>query len=57
MKGDNVVATPPTGLTPRCLHGRMFESMCEFHGHKTDMVKCCECGAFVVIHLQHAEVS
>jgi len=32
---------------PQCLHNRLLESVLDQDGRKTDMMKCCECGALV----------
>ena len=57
MNVDKVVATLPTCPTSNCLHSRILENICDSHGNKTDTLKCYECGAVVVIHTQHSEIS
>jgi len=57
MKVDHVVATLPTVPASHCLHSRMLENICDSHGNTADTVRCCECGAFVVVHTPHSEIS
>ena len=32
---------------PQCQHRRLLERIPDREGHKTDAMKCCECGALV----------
>lgn len=57
MKADKVVATLPTRSASNCLHRRVLENICDSHSSKADTLRCCECGAFVVVHTQHSELS
>ncbi len=57
MNANHVLVTQPLRSASNCLHSRMLENICDTYGKKTDTLRCCECGAFVVIHSQHLSVS
>lgn len=57
MNSENARATRTAGSASQCLHSRMLENLCDAQGNTADTLRCSECGALVVIHTQHAQVS
>jgi len=57
MNAEKVVATRPSHPASSCLHSRILENILDTYGNSTGTLRCCECGAIVVIHTQPAESS